>query len=250
MGCVAAFVAGAVNSLAGGGTLLTFPALLASGMGSTVANATSTTALFPAQLSALAGLREHLSGSGRLAWELIGIGIAGGLVGAWLLTVTPASWFDVLVPFLILGATILFLLQEPLARRRAESGGSDSGAQAGWSLPKALGLVAVAVYGGYFGAGIGILTLAALGALGVRDIHRMNALKAAFTLGANGIAVAVFVGRGLTDLPTAFPMAIFAAAGGFAGARLGKRIGRGMVRRLVIAIGFGLAAVQLGKLLT
>jgi uncharacterized membrane protein YfcA len=166
------------------------------------------------------------------------------------LTVTPASWFDVLVPFLILGATILFLLQEPLARRRAESGGPDSGAQAEWSLPKALGLVAVAVYGGYFGAGIGILTLAALGALGVRDIHRMNGLKAAFTLGANGIAVAVFVSRGLTHLPTAFPMAIFAAAGGFVGARLGKRIGRGMVRRLVIAIGFGLAAVQLGKLLT
>jgi uncharacterized membrane protein YfcA len=171
-----------------------------------------------------------------------------GLVGAWLLTATPSAVFDRLVPGLILLATLLFLLQEPLAKRRSRMG--ESGPQAvRWSVGTIGFLCMVAVYGGYFGAGIGILTLVALGALGVRDIHRMNALKAVFTLGANGVATAVFVARGLSDLSVSAPMAVAAAAGGFCGARFGKRIGGRNVRRIVVGVGFVLAIVQMVRLM-
>lgn len=245
--CASAFVAGAVNSLAGGGTLLTFPALLWGGLSSPAANATSTAALFPAQLAALAGLREHLVGQRPLILPLLILGTAGGLLGAWLLTATPSPVFDRLVPGLILVATILFLIQEPLAKRRGVSGDEDA-PKARWTFGKTGILGLVAVYGGYFGAGIGILTLAALGALGLRDIHRMNAVKSVFTVGANGVAALVFVVQGLADLSVSIPMTLTAAVGGYCGARFGKRIGGRNVRRVVIAVGFVLAAVQMAKL--
>jgi len=245
--CGSAFVAGAVNALAGGGTLLTFPALLWGGLLSPAANATSTAALFPAQLAALAGLREHLVGQRPLVLPLLALGTAGGLLGAWLLIATPSPVFDRLVPGLILVATILFLIQEPLAKRRGIAGEEES-RTAQWSIGKTGVLVLVAVYGGYFGAGIGILTLAALGALGLRDIHRMNAVKSVFTVGANGIATLVFLVQGLADLSVSIPMTLTAAVGGYCGARFGKRIGGRSVRRVVIAVGFALAAVQMAKL--
>ena len=238
-----AFLAGAVNAMAGGGTLLTFPALLFGGFASNVANATSTVALFPGQLSSLLGLREHLGDIRRLLAPLIGIGLVGGLVGAWMLTLTPARVFDRVVPFLILTATLLFLAQEPLARRRAAEAPREVRVTAGVGAF----LLLVALYGGYFGAGIGILTLAALGMLGLRDIHRMNALKAVFTLGANGVAAGLFLARGMVDVPVALTMVLGALAGGYAGARFGKRIGARNVRKVVVVIGFALAAYQCVK---
>lgn len=240
-----AFLAGAVNAMAGGGTLLTFPALVFSGFASNAANATSTVALFPGQLTSLLGLREHLGDIRRLLAPLVGIGVVGGLGGAWLLTLTPARVFDRVVPFLILMATLLFLAQEPLAKRRAAA--ADAPREVRVTPGVAAFLLLVALYGGYFGAGIGILTLAALGMLGLRDIHRMNAVKAIFTLGANGVAAGLFLVKGMADIPVAATMVGGALAGGYAGARFGKRIGARNVRRVVVVIGFALALVQLVK---
>jgi len=239
---LAAFFAGAVNALAGGGTMLTFPALMGAGFGAAAANATSTAGLFPAQLASLAGLREHMAGSRVLAIRLMVCGMIGGLLGAWLLTVTPERWFGRMVPFLILTATAIFIGQERLVRRVGQ--GSEAG-QVSWNPAAVSGLFATAVYGGYFGAGIGILTLAVFGMVGLRDIHRMNALKSMFTVGANAIAAIVFLVRGSADLATAAPMAIVASLGGYTEARFGKRIGAKNVRRFVAAVGLVLGLVQL-----
>lgn len=241
----AGFVAGAVNAVAGGGTLLTFPALVSVGLPSIPANATSTVALFPGQATAIAALRAHLGDIRSLAAPLGALGTTGGLLGAWLLTRTPARVFEKVVPFLILGATLLFLAQEPLGRRRSAAGATPDGIR--WTPTIGILLFAVAIYGGYFGAGIGILTLAALGMLGMRDIHRMNAVKAVFTLGANGVACAWFLARGLAEPSALVPMLVGTTLGGYAGGRLGQRIGKAWVRRVVIGVGMLLGLVQLAK---
>lgn len=237
-----AFIAGAVNAVAGGGTLLTFPALLASGFTSTAANATSTLALVAGPIGSMFGLRDRL-GRSPLFVPMLAVGVLGGGFGAWLLTVTPVRVFDRVVPFLILMATVLFLLQEPLSRRKPAGG---DGPEA-MTVPVAGLLWVVAVYGGYFGAGIGILTLAALGFLGLSDIHRMNAIKSVFTFGVNLVAAALFAIQGLADLKTSVIMAVTALIGGYIGGKLGPKIGARNVRRTVIVIGFGLAFYQLFK---
>ena len=250
----AAAIAGAINSVAGGGTLLTFPALTAAGQASTVANATSTVALWPGQLSSLWGYRREIGQNARAFVPLTVIGLLGGVAGAFLLVATPVKVFDRVVPFLILAATVIFMAQEPLSRwqkRRIEAmnGGAPPTPDATSAPPDtlrvtppvALFLLAISVYGGYFGAGIGILTLAALGFLGLRDIHQMNGIKAVFTLGINGIAAGVFVAKGLVDWRIAGLMAVGSLLGGYFGAGVARRIGQKNVRRVVIGIGLVLA---------
>lgn len=246
---LASSAAGAVNSVAGGGTLLTFPALLAAGHLHKAANATSTVALWPGQVSSLWGLRREVKESlqGRMAsvWLLLGIGSAGGAVGAMLFTRTGETAFRLIVPYLILLSVILFLLQEPLSRRlkareaATEEIPKDDTLQI--SLPVGLFLFGVAVYGGYFGAGMGILILAALGMLGMRDIHRMNGIKAVFTLAINGVTAILFALGGLVDWRTAGLMAIASLFGGYAGAGIARRLGQQNVRRIVVFIGLSLA---------
>lgn len=246
---LASSAAGAVNSVAGGGTLLTFPALLAAGHLHKAANATSTVALWPGQVSSLWGLRREVKESlqGRMAsvWQLLGIGSAGGAVGAMLFTRTGETAFRLIVPYLILLSVILFLLQEPLSRRlkareaAKEEIPTDDTLQI--SLPVGLFLFGVAVYGGYFGAGMGILILAALGMLGMRDIHRMNGIKAVFTLAINGVTAILFAVGGLVDWRTAGLMAIASLFGGYAGAGIARRLGQQNVRRIVVFIGLSLA---------
>jgi len=258
----ASAVAGAVNSVAGGGTLLTFPTLLAAGQLSTVANATSTVALWPGQLSSLWGYREEIKQNARAFVPLLAIGLTGGITGALLLTHTPPSVFDRVVPFLILLATLIFMAQEPLARWQRSRAGAlvasqpdaeagDGGTAADTTLRLtpaiALFLLGVAVYGGYFGAGIGILTLAAFGLLGLTNIHQMNGIKNVFTLGINGIAAMLFVVNGLVDWRIAGMMALGSIFGGYAGAGIARRIGQKNVRRVVIAIGFILTLSLLRK---
>jgi uncharacterized membrane protein YfcA len=248
----ASAVAGAVNSVAGGGTLLTFPALLAAGQLSTVANATSTAALWPGQLSSLWGYREEIEHNAKAFVPLLVIGLFGGITGAFLLTRTPSRVFDHVVPFLVLLATLLFMAQEPLARwqrRRAEAlaaSRSEEAADVTVAEPSqslrltpaiALFLLGVALYGGYFGAGIGILTLAAFGLMGMTNIHQMNGIKNVFTLGINGIAAVLFIWKGLVDWRIAGMMALGSIFGGYAGAGIARRIGQKNVRRIVIAIG-------------
>lgn len=249
-----AAVGGAVNSVAGGGTLLTFPALLWIGrLTEVMANATSTVALWPGQLGSLWGYRKEL-GPSHAAVALLAVpSFLGGLLGAALLLRTGNETFRAVVPYLILGATLLFTVQEPLARwqrRRAErdAGGPNAGEGSGpggqarawsafrWAVVMFFQLF-VAIYGGYFGAGIGILMLASLGFAGFTNIHRMNAIKNINGMCINVVAAVMFIVNGLVDWRLASLMAAGAVFGGYAGAGTAQRLGQRNVRRIVVAIG-------------
>ena len=246
--CTVAAVAGAINSVAGGGTLLTFPALIAALGGSAeaavVANATSTVALFPGSLAGMAGYRRELSE--RRAWAklLLLPSLLGGLIGSLLLMRLPAESFKVLVPWLILTAAILFWLQPRIARYIGLGAGDNA------SGPQHVALVTVfqfcvAIYGGYFGAGIGILMLTALALMGLHDIHQMNGLKTFFASVINGVAVVVFIASGKVDWSFALSMAVAAIIGGYGGAHVARRLDRNFIRRVVVLIGLALASYYL-----
>lgn len=242
----AATAGGAVNAVAGGGTLLTFPALLWVGQLEIVANATNTVALWPGALSSFWNYRSELQSDLR---ELLVLGVPsllGGVLGAVLLIRTDNATFAAVVPYLILLATLLFLGQQPLARwmqrRRppAEEPLTARPSSARWAAVLAFQFL-VGVYGGYFGAGIGILMLAAFGFLGFTNIHHMNALKNLNGMCINGIAAILFIAKGLVDWRLALLMAVGAIFGGYAGAGTARRIGQKAVRRTVVAIGFSLS---------
>lgn len=242
---VAAVLGGAVNAVAGGGTMLTFPALIWAGQLEIIANATNTVALWPGALSSFWGYRSELrSGWGEMA-VLAVPSFLGGVAGAVLLLRTSNATFAAIVPYLILLATLLFLAQKPLAewqrRRQPTAEHSQRPTTIRW-----LGVLGfqflVGVYGGYFGAGIGILMLAAFGYLGFTNIHHMNALKNLNGMCINGIAAVLFIGKGLIDWRLAVLMGAGAIVGGYAGAGTARRVGQKTVRRAVIAIGFGLSA--------
>ena len=166
--------------------------------------------------------------------------VVGGLAGALLLRLTPPAIFDRLVPFLILFATILLMAQDPV-QRRLKTGGAGARVTARWLIGGMLFQLGVGVYGGYFGAGIGILMLAALSILGLKDIHEMNSLKVVFGGSVNGIAALYFVWARMVYWPYVLLMAVGAIAGGYGGAGVARRLGGQTVRRIVIAIGFGMA---------
>jgi uncharacterized membrane protein YfcA len=236
----AAFLAGAINSVAGGGTLVSFPTLIWLGLGSVTANATSTVAIWPGTVGSTWGYRRELRQAEPRFRVLIVPSLVGGLIGALLLRWTPAATFDRMVPWLILFATMLFTAQEPVQRLLKTAGAS--GHHAGrWLTGAMLFQLAVGIYGGYFGAGIGILMLAALSILGLKDIHEMNSLKVVFGGTINGIAAAYFVWAGMVYWPDVLIMAVGAIAGGAGGAGAARKLGRTAVRRIVILIGFGMA---------
>lgn len=256
---LAAAVGGGVNAVAGGGTLITFPAVVGLGVPPLAANATSTVALWPGSLAGMLGFRGELAGTRAWLVWFTAPSILGGVCGALLLLYTPAGRFEAIVPFLVLGATVLFLLQRPITRAlaRRNIGGAEpaghpkSAAQAEptessqpdvMPRPSPLFLVAqfgVAVYGGYFGAGIGILMLAAFGLMGLTNIHKMNGLKNWGATCINGCAALMFVFSGIVVWPVALAMAAGSLAGGHIGARLAIRAGQIWVRRTVVAVGFG-----------
>jgi uncharacterized membrane protein YfcA len=237
--CLTALAAGMMNSIAGGGTLLTFPALLLV-VSPVTANATSTVALVPGSLAGTWGYRREFGKVRRWAILLAGPSLLGGGVGSYLVAQLPEESFKVLVPWLILTAALLFLLQPTLARLTGV--GRPHAPPSAWTLGGAmLFQFLVAVYGGYFGAGIGILMLSSLGLMGISDIHHMNALKTFLATCINGVAVTVFVLKGKVDWPLALSMALVAIVGGYLGARLARNMPRHIVRWLVVAIGFGLA---------
>jgi len=239
----AAFVAGMMNSVAGGGTLLTFPALVWLGIDPIQANVTSTVSLWPGSLGAMYGFRRELGDSRRWMLLLAPVSVVGGLVGAFLLLRTPSRLFASIVPYLILFATILFAAQEPITRRLQANRGVEPQRvnSAGWWVWAMAFQFAVAIYGGYFGAGIGILMLAALGLLGLTDIHQMNGLKNFFAVCINLVAASYFALRGSVDWPYAAVMMAGAIAGGYGGAGLARKLGRRFVRRAVIFIGLAMA---------
>ena len=233
-----AFVAGIVNSMAGGGTLLTFPALLSAGLPAVTANATSTVALVPGSLSAFWGYRTEVQGERRLLAAMAVPSLMGGTLGALAADHVGDAVFAKLAPLLVLGATLLFMAQEPLRRWSS----SASGPRHGGRGLRALGAIGgfqflVALYGGFFGAGIGILMLAALGLLGLQDIHRMNGLKNLAAVCINGLAALTFAVCGRVNWPNASCMIVGGVAGGYAGAGLARRLGQDLVRRFVVLIG-------------
>jgi uncharacterized membrane protein YfcA len=236
----AAFLAGAVNSVAGGGTLISFPALIWLGLNSVTANATSTVAIWPGTVGSIWGYRQELGAAEPRFRVLIVPSLVGGITGALLLRWTPPAIFDKLVPYLILFATLLFMVQEPVQRKlkTADSGMRHS---TKWLVGAILFQLCVGIYGGYFGAGIGIMMLAALSILGLNDIHEMNSLKVVFGGSINGVAALYFIWAGMVQWPFVLIMALGAILGGWGGAGTARKIGRTAVRRIVVAVGFGMA---------
>ena len=230
-----------MNAVAGGGTLLTFPALVAAGLSPLVANATSTVALVPGALTSMWGYRGELTGARRWALALTLPSLLGGLLGAWLLLHTPGATFDDVVPWLVLGATALFVVQRPLLAwvRRHHTTTLDDDALTARG-PTSVLLVwqfMIGIYGGYFGAGVGILMLAALGFMGFTNLHRMNGLKNWGGFCMNAVASLSFAVSGIVDWPVAISMAAGAMAGGYLGSRGAQRVPQHHVRIAVAVVG-------------
>ncbi len=238
---VCAFLAGAMNSIAGGGTLLTFPALTYF-VSPAIANATSTIALLPGSFAGALGYRQELAASRRFVLWMFAPSLVGGFLGAWLVVRNPEQ-FASLVPWLILTAALLFLLQKPVASWL----GTHRPDHEPGPITRAVLIVCqllIALYGGYFGAGIGILMLTTLGFMGVGGIHKANAVKTFLAAMINLASVIVFIGFWSDMVNWRYAAAMVGAAiiGGYAGARVARRLAPATVRWAVIVIGFGLSA--------
>ena len=242
----AAFAAGAINSVAGGGTLVTVPTMIWLGMPAINANATSTVALWPGSLSGAWGFRRELADADRRIFALVVPSLIGGLAGAMLLERTPADLFERIIPVLILFATGLFMAQEPLQRRFNLTTMHD--ARSHWLSWTMFFQLVVGIYGGYFGAGIGIMMLAALSLMGHTDIHQMNGVKNLLAVAINGIAIAYLASTDLILWPQALLMAVGAIAGGVGGAGAARRVGRAAVRRIVVIVGLAMALIMFLRL--
>lgn len=237
----AAIMAGMINSVAGGGTLVTFPALVWSGRPEIIANATNTFALVPGAWASAYGYRGEMLKAPRKFLYLLIPSVVGGVIGAVLLKLTPPSTFAALVPFLVLFATTLFMIQGPIQRWLRSGSAAHEEATMRWMVGAGFYQFLVAIYGGYFGAGIGILMLAVLGIMGLSDIHQMNGLKNIFGSMINGVAAVYFVFAGLVDWPSAVLMAVGSIVGGYGAAGIARRMDQKLVRRVVILIGFAMA---------
>lgn len=233
---VAAMIAGMINSVAGGGSLISFPALLAFGVPAIPANATNTAALWPGTLSSAFAYTRDTKLYRDLVLPLVIPSALGGLLGAFVLVATPPEWFDLIVPFLVLFATLLFAFRDPF-NRLFNLGGSEESVSALGRVWGFLFQLFVATYGGYFGAGIGILMLGSLSVMGLRDIHRMNALKTLLGTMINVIAFVFFALKGLVVWHLALWMTLGAVVGGYVGARTAKRIDQRYIRAFVIIVG-------------
>lgn len=234
---LAALLGGALNAVAGGASFVTFPVLVFAGIDPIAANATSTAALWPGTVASAAAYRRELRARPRLLLLLGGVSLLGGVLGATLLLRTPQATFTRLVPFLLLLATLLFAFGGAIAARLRARLGKRAGPAWLAAAGVALLQLAIAVYGGYFGGGIGVLMLAALALLGLDQIHAMNAFKTLLASCINGVAVATFVAAGAVRWPQALVMVAGAIAGGYGGAALARRLDPAPVRRFIILVG-------------
>ncbi len=245
---LAAVVAGAINSVAGGGTLISFPSLVAFGEPEIISNATNTAALWPGSVSSAVGYRKDTNVNRGLLALLIVPSVIGGLAGAVTLVVTPESVFRLVVPFLILFATLLFAARKFIAHKLALKSNEEVVTRSGkvWGF---LFQLFVAVYGGYFGAGIGILMLGSLSVMGLRDINVMNATKTPLQAIINFTAFLFFAVKGLVVWPLAILMASGAIIGGYVGARSAKHVKENYLQAFIIAVGLVITAWFLLRLL-
>ncbi len=234
-----ALLAGAINSVAGGGTIISYPAALAAGLSPITANATNTVALVPGSLAAAWGYRRELAHNFGWVRRFLLPSLVGGVVGAWLVVVAPERVFEAIIPWLVLFATLLILFQEPIRRARG-SGGGGSAPRSFWPW---LAILGMAIYGGYFGAGIGIITLAVLGAVTPMDLHSQNATKTILASVVNGAATITFLLSGAAHLTAAGIMTIGSILGGYLGARAARKLPATRVRPVVVGIGLCLTAV-------
>ncbi|MBX7098791.1 MAG: sulfite exporter TauE/SafE family protein [Myxococcaceae bacterium] len=229
-------LAGAINAIAGGGSLLTYSGLVFAGLDPIGANATGTVGLVPAAIASAFGYRHDLAGTRRqLAW-LTPLSLLGGGIGALTLVKTPQSVFVVVLPMLILFATLSFAFGERLRMRFLASGYASPAAVA-------LAQLIIAIYGGYFGGGMGLMMLATFALLGMKDLHAMNGLKNMLAVAINGVAVAVFFWNGVVHLQAAAIITAGGVVGGFVGTAAAKKTDVRRLKGVVIAIGATLTVV-------
>jgi uncharacterized protein len=233
---VAALAAGAINAVAGGGSFLTFPALIFVGVPPLVANATSTAAVWPAAVASALGYREELKREGSVSMRLGLVSAAGGVLGALGVIGTPQQFFVAVLPVLLLIATLVFTFGEAL-RARLQSLGEVPF----WVV--VLCQFVVAIYGGYFGGGMGLMMLALFSLLGPQRLHAMNGLKSVLGVAINLTALITFVVAGMVDWPRAGLMAVAASVGGYFGARLAQRVSPRRVKVLVVVLGWTITAL-------
>lgn len=239
---VAGFLAGCMNTVAGGGSFITFPTLLFLGVPPIIANATNTTAMWMGTFGTIGGYREELKGHYKPLIPAMLVGVAGGLLGAWLLLSTPELVFTRMIPWLMLTATVIFASS---SRLRKLAGSKD---HPGLFAPVTLvPLFFVGIYGGYFGAAIGILTLALLALSGVTEIHRANGIKAILSFVVNGVAFASFVVAGKIEWPIAMVLSIAAILGAYVAARISRKVSAKALRQVVIGIGVALTLYYFWK---
>jgi len=245
---VAAFLAGVINAVAGGGSFLLFPAMLGMKMLPVQANATNTVALWPGQLTSIAAYRDDIRKNRRLAWPMGTAGLLGGTVGAIVLLNTPQTTFLHLVPWLLLIAASIFVATGPITRwleRRKLERRESAAIQP--APPPRIGIifavtVVVCFYIGYFGAGAGFLIITLLSLFGFQDLNEINALKVVSTTAANGVAFLIFVFDGQVVWRYCLLAMVTCAIGGYSSARLARRVPQPFLRALVVFIGLGMAA--------
>jgi len=231
---------GALNAVAGGGSFVAFPALMFSGVAPIAANATNTVALWVGVTASSGAYRKHLDISRRVMIPLAVTSLVGGIAGAFLLLHTPAHTFLRILPWLMLGATLLFAFGGRLARG-SESGLAHDASTSALTFAALFELV-VAVYGGYFGGGVGIMNLAMLATLGMTDIHAMNALKSVLGGIINGVAVVTFIVAGAVAWKPGAVTTAGALVGGYFGAHYAQKLPQAWIRVFVIVVGTGMTA--------
>ena len=239
---VAAFLAGILNTIAGGGTFITFPALVLVGVPPVVANATSAVAVLPGYLAGAFGFRQELSAFDRaLLIRLLVYTLIGSVVGAGLLMVSSDAAFSFLVPFLLLAATLVFLFGDQIRGFAA--------ARASGVVPfGAVGLILVSIYGGYFNGGLGIVLLALFSLWGMQDIHTMNGLKNGLSFVLSLISVVIFALGGLVVWNYAVVMMVGATLGGYLGAPVARALPKTAVKAIVVGVGFVMSVLFLVRL--
>lgn len=243
---LAAFGAGAINALAGGGTNLSFPTLLWLGLHPIKANATSAVALWPGSLGGAWGFRQEIKQTRRWWLWMALPSLAGGVLGAFLLVHTPPSFFKSIAPYLVLASTVLVAF-EPTISKHLHSGQTQQRSM-GWEILAFAVQFIISLYGGYFGAGLGILILTALGLLGIADLRQANGLKNLLSLFIKGVAVGYFIFTKQVVWHAALLMAVGAIIGGYAAATFGHKLSAGAMRWVVVIIGAGIAIAMFIKL--
>jgi uncharacterized membrane protein YfcA len=239
---LAAFFAGVLNTIAGGGTFLTFPALVYAGIPPVAANATSAVAVFPGYLGGAFGFRREITAFDKeRLYRLLAATVAGGLAGSLLLLVSSDAAFSLIIPFLLIAATLAFAFGEKLQRWSREHSSASGGGS--------LGTFLVSIYGGYFNGGLGIVLLALFSMQGMRDLNQMNGLKNGLSFVLSAISVTTFALAGIVAWPEAIVMMLAATLGGYAGAPIARALPRSVVKTIIICVGTTMSAVFLWRLL-